>query len=95
MFLIRYKHFTKRWEWNEWVKLPVKYSDLPRTARLAVTGYDCCGGSDKRQVAVGSTTVTMFTKNGTLRQGPADLRIWTHPLPTSPNNNQVQNGKNI
>ena len=48
-----YKHFTKRWEWNEWIKLPVKYSDLPRTARLAVTIYDCCGagggGADTRR----------------------------------------------
>ena len=48
-----YKHFTKRWEWNERIKLPVKYSDLPRTARLAVTIYDCCGagggGADTRR----------------------------------------------
>ena len=29
-----------------------------------------------QQVAVGGTTVTLFTKHGTLRQGPADLRIW-------------------
>ena len=86
-----YKHFTKRWEWNEWIKLPVKYSDLPRTARLAVTVFDCCGNvaQGRRQVAVGSTTVKLFTRDGTLRQGPTDLRIWTHPLKANSSGNQV------
>ena len=76
-----YKHFTRRWEWNEWVRLPVKYSDLPRTAMLAITVYDCSGSGGiedplPNQMAVGGTTVSLFCKNGTLRQGPADLRVW-------------------
>jgi phosphatidylinositol 3-kinase len=29
-----YKHFSKRWEWNQWISLPVKYSDLGRNSWL-------------------------------------------------------------
>ena len=25
-----YKSFQRRWEWNEWLKLPLKFSDLSR-----------------------------------------------------------------
>ena len=36
-----YKHFSsKRWDWNEWLRLPVKFKDLPRDAVLCVNIYD-------------------------------------------------------
>ncbi|XP_057305578.1 phosphatidylinositol 3-kinase catalytic subunit type 3-like isoform X2 [Hydractinia symbiolongicarpus] len=60
--------------WNEWVQLPIKYQDLPRHAELGITiwdVYDC-----KRCMTVGGTTVSLFGKYGTLRQGIHDLRVW-------------------
>lgn len=67
-----FKAFTKRWSWNEWITLPVIFSDLPRTAQLTFTLYDCSG----RSVVVGGTTISMFCKNGIFRQGMYDLRVW-------------------
>ena len=29
-----YKAFNNRWDWNEWLNLPVNYMDLPRDANL-------------------------------------------------------------
>ena len=39
-----YKCFHRRWEWNEWLKLPLKYSDLPRNAVLSLSLFDCVRG---------------------------------------------------
>ena len=39
----RYKPFGLRWEWNESVRLPVKYADLPRDTELHLTVYDAQG----------------------------------------------------
>ena len=76
-----YKHFTKRWEWNEWIKLPLKYSDLPRSAQLCLTVFDCGGSKNKGgksnlRTAIGGTTISLFGKKGVLRQGQMDLRVW-------------------
>merc|ERR1712020_846666 len=73
-----YKHFTKRWDWNEWIRLPLKYSDLPRSAQLCITIYDCGGtkqdgGKDRNlRTAIWGTTICLFGKKGTLRQGQMD-----------------------
>ena len=48
--------------WNEWLTLPVKYSDLPRNAQLALTIWDIYGTSTA--VPVGGTTVSLFGKHG-------------------------------
>ncbi|KAH0534285.1 phosphatidylinositol 3-kinase catalytic subunit type 3 [Cotesia glomerata] len=69
-----YKHFSVRWNWNQWVTLPISYSDLPRDAQLAITIYDCAGPG--RQIAVGGTTISLFGKHGVFRQGMLDLRVW-------------------
>ncbi|XP_012281323.1 phosphatidylinositol 3-kinase catalytic subunit type 3 isoform X2 [Orussus abietinus] len=69
-----YKHFTSRWNWNQWVTLPISYSDLPRDAQLCVTLYDCAGPG--RQLSVGGTTISLFGKHGVFRQGMLDLRVW-------------------
>ncbi|XP_063383010.1 phosphatidylinositol 3-kinase catalytic subunit type 3 isoform X1 [Cydia fagiglandana] len=69
-----YKAFTNRWNWNEWVTLPVYYSDLPRNAMLAMTIYDCAGPG--KLMVVGGTTISFFGKHGMLRQGMFDLRVW-------------------
>lgn len=52
--------------WNEWVTLPIQYNDLPRTAQLALTVYDCIGPN--RMAPVGGTTVSLFSKYGVFRQ---------------------------
>ncbi|RDD40387.1 Phosphatidylinositol 3-kinase catalytic subunit type 3 [Trichoplax sp. H2] len=57
-----YKPFSRRWNWNEWIKLPIKYSDLPRNAQIAITIWDIYGS--KKAIPVGATTVSLFGKNG-------------------------------
>lgn len=69
-----YKAFSNRWNWNEWVTLPVYFSDLPRNATLAMTIYDCAGPG--KVMVVGGTTISLFGKHGMLRQGMFDLRVW-------------------
>ncbi|XP_066993314.2 phosphatidylinositol 3-kinase catalytic subunit type 3 isoform X2 [Anabrus simplex] len=69
-----YKAFTSRWNWNEWVTLPVMFCDLPRNAQLALTVYDCVGPS--KMQPIGGTTISLFGKHGVFRQGILDLRVW-------------------
>lgn len=69
-----YKHFTRRWEWNQWLEFPLKYSDLPLGANLCLTILDC-GGGRTREV-VGGTTLPFFGQGGVFQQGQFDLRIW-------------------
>ncbi|XP_043930366.1 phosphatidylinositol 3-kinase catalytic subunit type 3 [Protopterus annectens] len=69
-----YKAFSTRWNWNEWLKLPVKYSDLPRNAQVALTIWDIYGPG--KAVPVGGTTVSLFGKYGMFRQGMHDLKVW-------------------
>ncbi|KAK3098684.1 hypothetical protein FSP39_021968 [Pinctada imbricata] len=69
-----YKAFSTRWNWNEWLTLPVKYSDLPRNAVLALTVWDIYGTN--KITPVGGTTLQLFGKRGTYRQGMHDLKVW-------------------
>lgn len=69
-----YKPFTTRWNWNEWLTLPMKFSDLPRNAVLALTVWDVYG--PRKSMPVGGTTVSVFGKYGAMRQGMHDLRLW-------------------
>lgn len=50
------------YSWNEWLRLPVKYPDLPQSAQVALTVWDIYGPG--RAVPVGGTTVTLFGKYG-------------------------------
>lgn len=69
-----YKPFTLRWNWNEWLTLPLCFSDLPRNAVLGLTIYDTYG--PRRNEPVGGTTISFFGKHGVFRQGLHDLRVW-------------------
>ena len=69
-----YKAFTTRWNWNEWIELPLRYKDLPRNAMLGFTIYDILG--PRKEVAVGGTTIFLFGEHGCLRKGFRDLRVW-------------------
>lgn len=54
-----YRHFSVRFEWNQWLEFPLRYSDLPRDAQLCLTLWDAEGpGGGGR--AVGGTTVRLF-----------------------------------
>lgn len=79
-----YKAFSSRWNWNEWLTLPIKFCDLPRNAVLALTIYDVYG--PRRTEPVGGTTLSFFGKHGVFRQGLHDLRVWPsregHPIQT-------------
>lgn len=69
-----HKTFSSRWSWNEWLTLPIKYSDLPRDALLAITILDVY--SPKEDAVVGGTTISLFGRSGNYRQGLHDLRVW-------------------
>ncbi|XP_061106700.1 phosphatidylinositol 3-kinase catalytic subunit type 3 [Conger conger] len=69
-----YKAFSTRWNWNEWLRLPVKYPDLPQSAQVALTVWDVYGPG--QATPVGGTTVTLFGKYGMFRQGMHDLKVW-------------------
>nr|XP_014342623.1 PREDICTED: phosphatidylinositol 3-kinase catalytic subunit type 3 [Latimeria chalumnae] len=60
--------------WNEWLKLPVKYADLPRNSQVALTIWDVYGPG--KAVPVGGTSVSLFGKYGMFRQGMHDLKVW-------------------
>jgi phosphatidylinositol 3-kinase len=57
---------VSKYSWNEWVTLPVMFSDLPRNAQLALTIYDAVGPSEIQPV--GGTTISLFGKHGVFRQ---------------------------
>ncbi|KAK6179522.1 hypothetical protein SNE40_011856 [Patella caerulea] len=69
-----YKAFSTRWNWNEWIRLPLRYSDLPRNAVLTLTIWDIYGTN--KYIPVGGTTMSLFGKRGTFAQGMHDLRVW-------------------
>ncbi|XP_065092354.1 phosphatidylinositol 3-kinase catalytic subunit type 3-like isoform X2 [Ochlerotatus camptorhynchus] len=71
-----YKSFLTRWSWNEWLTLPVLFSDLSRRSVLAITIYDCVWSYNDATI-VGGTSISLFGKTGVFRQGLYDLKIWT------------------
>ncbi|XP_055595216.1 phosphatidylinositol 3-kinase catalytic subunit type 3 [Uranotaenia lowii] len=70
-----YKSFSSRWSWNEWLSLPLLFSDLSRNSILTITIYDC-GGLPGDDVIVGGTSLSLFGKSGVFRQGLYDLKVW-------------------
>ena len=69
-----YKPFYSRWNWNEWITLPIHFKDIPHNAILTLTIYDIYG--PQRAYPVGGTTVAIFGKHGCLRRGIHDLKVW-------------------
>lgn len=60
--------------WNEWLTFPLKLSDLPKDAKLGITIWDSYGPG--KSIPVGGTSLSIFGKHSTFRQGIYDLRIW-------------------
>ena len=69
-----YKNMNHRWAWNQWLELPVMFSDLPSDALLCFTVFDCTGPGERE--AVGGSSISVFGKKGVLRSGMMDLVVW-------------------
>jgi phosphatidylinositol 3-kinase len=74
-----YKSFKNARIWNEWLQLPVTYSNLPASAQLAITVWDLSPAEDKdsnlHAVPFGGTTIPLFDKDNTLQKGRQRCRI--------------------
>ncbi|UJR36681.1 hypothetical protein I4U23_029398 [Adineta vaga] len=74
-----YKSFIDKWNWNEWLTLPLRYCDLPRHAILALSIHEIISPTQVR--IVGSTTISLFDSEGAFRQGIYDLKVWPNVPP--------------
>lgn len=68
-----HKAFINRWNWNEWLTLPVRYSDLPIDAQLRFDVF--APHSPQKRFHVGHASLSVFASDGTLNQGLHDLRL--------------------
>lgn len=57
-----YRSFSDCFTWNEWLQLPIRICDLPRSARLAFTVWTTEGPWQPRPVAGGA--VPLFLAYG-------------------------------
>jgi len=73
-----YKNFSQRWAWNQWLVLPIKFSDLPVDCTLCITIWDCNGPGVKE--AIGGTSISLFGKKGVFRSGMMDLVVWPNEI---------------
>ncbi|KAI1318132.1 Phosphatidylinositol (PI) 3-kinase [Mortierella claussenii] len=69
-----YKPMSTKFNWNEWIVLPIKYRDLPLNAQLLFTVWDAA--SPRKVVAVGGSTLRLFGPFNIIRTGPQKLRMW-------------------
>jgi len=74
-----YKSFKNARIWNEWLSLPITYSNLPVSAQLAITVWDLSPAeektSDDHAIPFGGTTIPLFDKDNTLQKGRQRCRI--------------------
>jgi phosphatidylinositol 3-kinase len=59
--------------WNEWLTLPISYSNIPLSAQLAITIWDVSpsdgNGVNSHAVPFGGTTLPLFEQENTLQKG--------------------------
>lgn len=75
-----YKYIEKLpWQWDEWLTLPLRISDLPRNSQLVITAFDIESpqGGD---TPVCGATLSLFDKYGEFRQGVLELRMWPNKV---------------
>jgi phosphatidylinositol 3-kinase len=74
-----YKPFKTARIWNEWLQLPVTYSNLSASAQLAITVWDLSPAEDNdsnlHAVPFGGTTIPLFDQDNTLHKGRQRCRI--------------------
>ncbi|KIH87667.1 phosphatidylinositol 3-kinase [Sporothrix brasiliensis 5110] len=72
-----YRPFKSERKWNEWLRLPIRYSGLPANATVAVTVWDISpagsgsgtAASPGHAVPFGGTTIPLFDKDNQLHKG--------------------------
>lgn len=69
-----YKCPRRRWNWNEWLTMPVKFAELSLDAQLAISIYDIHDSIQPH--CIGGTTISLFSKRGVFRSGIVDLKVW-------------------
>uniref|UniRef100_A0A0N4ZFN4 Phosphatidylinositol 3-kinase catalytic subunit type 3 n=1 Tax=Parastrongyloides trichosuri TaxID=131310 RepID=A0A0N4ZFN4_PARTI len=60
--------------WNEWMEFPIKYSELTRDAFIHFSVWDI-SVTDCKEIFIGETVMTLFSKRGTFRSDIIDLRL--------------------
>eukprot|EP01135_Chromosphaera_perkinsii_P000665 Nk52_evm32s147 gene=Nk52_evmTU32s147 len=69
-----YKPFKNKWNWGEWLVLPLKYKDLSRCAQIGFTVWDL--HPPNRTVPIGGATLSLFDDLGALQKGRHKLHLW-------------------
>jgi len=68
-----YKVFRQSRTWNEWLTLPIDYADVTLSTQVALTVWDLSPtggeGAVGHSVPFGGTTISLFDKDNTLRNG--------------------------
>jgi phosphatidylinositol 3-kinase len=79
-----YKAFRTERKWNEWLTLPINYSNLPMNSCLALTIWDLSptGGNNAQGHAIpfGGTTLPLFDKDNQLHKGRQKCHVHRHKL---------------
>ena len=74
-----YKHYATAQgrslhSWNEWLKLPIRFSHLPRHAVAVFTVWDTHGSG--KAIPVGGSTIPLFGKYGTFKKVGSLLQLY-------------------
>lgn len=56
----RYKALKGNRKWNEWLRLPIRVSDCPRSAQLAMTVWEPDGNAPDGRKPFGGTTLSLY-----------------------------------
>ncbi|KAK5161618.1 hypothetical protein LTR04_004033 [Oleoguttula sp. CCFEE 6159] len=77
-----FKVFKTGRVWNEWLLLPIHYSNVPLSSQLAITVWDLSpvggDGANGHAVPFGGTTIPLFDKDSQLLQGRQRCRLHRH-----------------
>ncbi|KUI54127.1 Phosphatidylinositol 3-kinase, root isoform [Cytospora mali] len=79
-----YKAFRTERRWNEWLTLPINYSNLPINSYLAITIWDLSptGGKNAQghSIPFGGTTIPLFDHDNQLHKGRQKCHVHRHKL---------------
>ncbi|TVY92103.1 Phosphatidylinositol 3-kinase,root isoform [Lachnellula willkommii] len=68
-----YKPFKNERKWNEWLTLPIHYSNLPLSSQLAITIWDLSPtggeGAQGHAIPFGGSTLPLFDQENQLQKG--------------------------
>ncbi|PKS09383.1 hypothetical protein jhhlp_003998 [Lomentospora prolificans] len=77
-----YKPFRTERRWNEWLTLPITYSNLPLNSCLTMTLWDLSPASETpglgHTLPFGGTTLPMFDKDNQLQKGRQKCIVYRH-----------------